>query len=146
MIYRGIVEEILNPFTIKVRIPLIHRIKNSTQHVVNKSLPEASICTLARSHPNLCIGDVVVVGFEANDLSKPIILGHLYKESFDNSAESIELNDLNVISETHLSKNTSIGDVSSFELAQLHGVRDNLQNQIDILVSKIQKLEEKLNI
>ena len=143
MIYRGIVEEIINPFTVKVRVPLIHRIKSSTQHVINSELPDASICTLARSHPNLCIGDVVIVGFENNDLSKPIILGHLYKESFDKSAESIELNDLTVISETHLSRNTSIGDVSSFELAQLTGIKDNLQKQIDLLASKIEKLEEK---
>ena len=141
MIYKGIVEEIIDPFSIKVRIPLLHRLKSSPQGINDTSLPIASICTLSKCHPNLCKGDIVIIGFDNDDLSKPIILGHLYKESFDSNSESIELTDLKVTSNTQLSSNTSIGDITSEELKQLIGVRDNLQKQLDLLLVRIEKLE-----
>ena len=128
MIYRGIVEQIIDRYTVKVRIPLIHRASNSNEYTHVDNLPEAKISTLPNTHPNIQCGDVVVVAFENNDSTRPIIIGYLYREELTNTSVSTTLNSLEVIDEVKLSPNTSIGDISAENLQALAGIKENIQH------------------
>ena len=141
MIYKGIVEQIVDPYTIKVRIPKLHSVKASNEYIPTESLPNATVCTLPKTHPNIYLGDIVMVGFENNDYSKPVILGHLYKESFGEHSISTEMYELIVTSHANLPAKTQIGKVTAEELSHLSGTAGNLQKQLDLLQEKITKLE-----
>jgi hypothetical protein len=54
------------------------------------------------------------------------------------------LNELQVITNCILPKDTSIGDVSGSELIHMQGVRDNLQKQLDSLSERIGNIETRL--
>lgn len=46
---------------------------------------EASVCSIGGVSNIIHIGDIVIVGFEDNDMGKPIILGHLLTDSLNTS-------------------------------------------------------------
>ena len=69
MITRGIVEKILTPYLVKVRIPTLNRTKDSSIKTLSDELNDTPICTLNHYDPNLRVGDIVIVGFEDNDIS-----------------------------------------------------------------------------
>ena len=122
MILKGIIEDIISQSRVKVRIPLLHRLTSSVEYVQTEDIPEAQICTLPGTVPNLQCGDVVIVAFENNDLSRPIILGYLFTEAISSSAFSSTFESLNVRNTTYLSKDTTIGEVTPAELNCLKGV------------------------
>ena len=108
MITKGIVEEIVDNYFVKVRIPVLDKAQNALQSTPTHNLPTATVCTIPNCRPNLRQGDIVFVGFEDNSLIQPIILGCLYKENLTNSLIDLNVNSLNVAVDTKLSKNTSI--------------------------------------
>lgn len=131
MITKGIVEEIVDSYYVKVRLPIYDGVPIGTTYVPTDDLNRATVCTLPSIRPHLKIGDVVFVGFEDNDLGKPIILGCLYRESTTGSVSNIIADSLTVNIDAHLSAETSIGDVTPNEIGSLKGIRDNIQGQID---------------
>ena len=141
MILKGIIEEIISQSRIKVRIPLLHRALTAVEHVQLQDIPEAQICTLPSTVPNLQCGDVVIVAFENNDLSRPIIIGHLFTDNPSSSAFSSTFESLTVRNSTRLSTDTAIGNVTAVELQRLQGVKENLQQTIDLLWNKIDNLQ-----
>ena len=145
MICRGIVEEIISKYQVRVRIPIIHQIENTAQFILDADLPVASICTSPNTHLNLSVGDVVIVGFENQDLGRPIILGYLYTGEFSNTAASQIFNSIDVVSDAKLPASTVIGSVSSDELRRLSGLRDNLQGQLDVMKLDIDSLRSFSN-
>ena len=144
MIYKAIIEEIIDEYTVRVRVPLIHRTVDSHEHTATEDLPIAVTCTLPNTYISMQKGDIVIVGFENNDLSKPIVLGYLYKEVFSSSMISPKFFCLEVVDTATLGKNTSIGDVTPLELQRLAGLRENLQYQLDILYNKIEEVEKSI--
>ena len=142
MITKGIVEEIRDNYYALVRLPVYNGVSIGTNFTPKENLNVATLCTLPNTHPNLQIGDVVFVGFEDNDMGKPVILGCLYRETLSDSYASITLNSLEVIVDSHLSADTSIGNTTSFDIQNLSNTRDNLQSQIDILKEEIEKLRD----
>lgn len=144
MICRGIIEEIIDRYQVRVRIPIMHQIENTAQFIINKDLPAASICTSPSTYLNLSVGDVVIVGFENQDLGRPIILGYLYTGEFSTTAASQSFNSIQVLNDAKLPASTIIGSVSSEELQRLAGLKDNLQGQIDLLNIRISDLENKV--
>lgn len=145
MLFKGTVEQIIDTFTFRVRIPYLHKISSSLSYTLTEDLPIAHICTLPNTKPNLKIGDVVVVGFENNDLSRPMILGHLFSENSSSSTCSPILNSLEVLHDTKLSDNTYIGSVTPQNISCLIGVKENLQEQIKQLKNEISFLRDDLN-
>lgn len=143
MIYRGIVEKIIDPYTVKVRVPLVHRTTATSQHVDLDSLPDAKICTLPNTHPNIQVGDIIVVAFENNDLSKPMIIGYLYKEVMSDTAITSKLNTLEVKFGTILSEDTTIGNVTPKDISNLYGTKENIQQQINQILNRLDMLESK---
>ena len=133
MITRGIVEKILTPYLVKVRIPTLNRTKDSSIKTLSDELNDTPICTLNHYDPNLRVGDVVIVGFEDNNTGKPIILGYLYRENAGEGLGDFELGSLKVKYDTTLSKDTTIGEVTPKEIECLTGLKGNIQKQIDLL-------------
>jgi len=144
MITKGIVEEIINPYSIKVRIPFYNKIAAAPNATPSEELYVAAVCALPNSVMNYQVGDVVFIGFENHTTSKPIILGQLSREIGSANSAEVTVNSLTVNVDTYLSDLTTIGNVKPAEISYLQGVNKNLQFQLDILSERIAKLEEKL--
>lgn len=119
MITKGIVEDIVTPYLIKVRIPTLDGIEESAYGNSREELREATICTLNGTSNTVAKGDIVFVGFEDNDNSKPVILGHLQKSTTGDNKSNAILNDFTATGNITLSRNTSIGDISYRDLETL---------------------------
>lgn len=82
MLTRAIVVEVGTAIThheskVKVRMPIINGIEGLRGATANEDLSWASIMTVPGLEVQYKEGDVVIVGFEDNNLDYPIILGHL---------------------------------------------------------------------
>ena len=142
MLFKGTVEQLVTPVTARVRIPFLHKISSSLSYTETQDLPIAHICTLPNVHISLKIGDVVIVGFENNDLSKPLILGHLFTETESSTFASPIFNSLEILQDTRLGSNTSIGQISAQDIYCLFGVKENIQQQINQLKTEISILRD----
>ena len=146
MITKAIVEAVLTPHQVKIRIPLFDRSNDESLSTKLEYLHTATICTLPQCYLNVQVGDVVFVGFEDNKLYKPVILGHLSREADNPTYMNVTFNNLVANGAVSLPPNTTIGDVSAEELANLHGVRNDIQAQIDMLKTNQEKIMQALNL
>ena len=147
MITKGIVEEIINIYQAKVRLPVYDGFADTKNATPSNELTIASICNIPNIYNTIAVGDIVYVAFEDNDLGNPVILGQLYKEEMNTLADiklnSANINQLTVNKNASLPQNTSIGSISSKEIAALSGIKDNIQNQIDINLPAINFAESE---
>ena len=134
-----------NPNLYKVRIPCLHGIEGGQHATSKKELPYAQAIGLPASKNFLHEGDCVVVGFDTNDQSVPIILGHLYAEEYNNEPIDLTLRRLrfddiespeNVCSAV-LPLNTTIGEIDKDNIRCLRGLHDNVQQKLDTLKEMI---------
>lgn len=126
--------------SIKVRIPIFHGAKGSMMAAQTNDLPDASICVLPNELPNIQVGDIVFVGFEDHDASKPVILGYLYGSSPYTTKCSLSADSLRVETQTELGANTYIGQVSPNEIECLKGLVGSVQGQLNQLSDRITAL------
>ena len=140
MVTKGIVLELVNTYQAKVRMPIFNGVETSKDGTPDNRLSIATICTLPNCNNSVQPGDIVFVAFEDNDISKPIIIGHLYKEKANNTTADIILNTLLVQSGVTLPESTTIGEVNSKEISYLHGLVGNIQKQLNYLQSQIDEL------
>lgn len=78
MITRAVIEDIdYKNNKIKVRIPILDGIADSKGSTPKTELNWASVVCIPGLDIEYRVGDVVIVGFEDNDLGKPIVLGYL---------------------------------------------------------------------
>ena len=89
MLTRAYIEEIdYATSKLRVRIPTLNGVKESTASTPSNQLEWASILQVPGIELDYKVGDVVVVGFEDNDLSSPIVLGFLkLAEGSDKAAQ-----------------------------------------------------------
>lgn len=144
MVTKAIIEEIISPYQVKIRIPKFNQAAHSTLKTPTENLNTATICSLPNCYLNLQVGDVVFVAFEDNAYNKAVIIGHLCREAASSTYCDISVNNIVVQGACALPNETHIGDLTSVELMRLHGVRENLQEQIDSLSSQIALIYEKL--
>lgn len=137
MITKGIVQEFIDNYSVRVRLPIFDGSEKSQYGIPNSGLSVATICSLPNANSGVGIGDVVFVGFEDNDLGKPIILGHLYKEAITNTKLNLELNSLTTHSTTTLNEQTWIGDVTPKEISYLKGVDNPIQDQLNYILETL---------
>ena len=133
MITRGIVEKLLDRYTIKVRMPLLNRMKQNSNSILSDDLNEAVVSVPPNFDPNINVGDVVFVAFEDNNFGKPVVIGYLYRSNMTPTYGDIILNSINVKIAANLSADTTIGDVSSTNISYLKGVTSNIQGQLNSL-------------
>ena len=145
MLYKAIVEKVINTYEATVRIPLIHRTVDAVDYTPSDQLPTACISSIAGSISPVQSGDIVIVGLENDDLEKPIILGHLCKESMPQTLSSIQATSLSACVEASLPSATTIGNVSSKDISYLSNLSGNIQKQLDILSEQIKVLQNKVD-
>lgn len=78
MIQKAIVEAILNDYQVKVRIPKYD--KMSYDGASYNELSTGIICSAPGTLVNYSVGDVVLVAFENDEVSRPVVLGLLYTD------------------------------------------------------------------
>lgn len=80
MIQKAIVSEILDSFQLKIRIPKYDKLASSVDGVSSEDLSTGIICAYPGMEVAYTAGDVVLVAFENDEISKPVVLGLLYRE------------------------------------------------------------------
>ena len=152
MVTKAIVEQIIDDYTIRVRIPLFDKIASDLTATRTADLSEATICFLANSYMGVSLGDIVYVSFEDNDRSKPVIIGHLSCNKDYESAASLVLHNLSIDSSCNLPANTLIGNIRYEQLLNAIQLQNNLNNLTNALrlqlieqSKEIEQLKEQIN-
>ena len=141
MITKGIVEKIVDQYQIRVRMPFIDGLKDTKQSTPTENLSVSTICALPKHAVRLQEGDIVFLGFEDNDIGKPVILGQLYRDAAFDSICDIEVGNITVNGVCNLSSNTTIGEITPTQLRMLSGVTCNIQAQLDDIYDKLNQLQ-----
>ena len=81
MVCKAIVQSKLSDYKVTVRIPSIQKGLESIGATPQNQIPTATISIAPGIYPSLRTGDVVIVSFEDDDLSRPVILGVLYTQN-----------------------------------------------------------------
>lgn len=132
MLQKAIIEKKLDKYSMKVRIPVYNKVKSDPTATPTNELYTATIQTLPGCSPNYQEGDVVIVDFENDDLSFPIIIGLLYREHMPQRSTDITADSLVVNVNTNLSENTLIGEVTPESLKKLNDKYSNNVKAISI--------------
>ena len=90
MLTKAYVEAVYSPHKALVRMPLFNKIRDVNGATPKSELPTATICIVPGSEYDIEVGDIVFLGFEEDDLSKPVILGVLSR--YDEKKSKINLN------------------------------------------------------
>ena len=146
MLTKGIVEKVIDNYSAKIRIPIFNKSKDAIGATPLDELSEAIICTLPNSVLGLQVGDIVIVGFEDNNINKPIVLGYLSAKDITTSGADLQVNSLKVKLDTHLSEDTYIGEITPKELKALLNVKSNIQWQIDVINQQLDGIPDMSNV
>lgn len=142
MVTKGIITEIINKYQARVRIPIYNKAEESPTATPNEELSIGPVNTLPGINPNISVGDVVIIAFEQDIYTDPVILGLLYTENSSRGFSDVKAGELSVISEAILPSKTTIGSVKGDQIASLENVKGNIQNQIDLLSDKFTEITE----
>lgn len=143
MVTKAIIQEVLKPTAVRVRIPILNKIEDVVGSTPNSELPISALCSLPNFIINPRVGDVVIVAFEEDNLSKPIILGYLSTSGFNGSLIDIKCDELTVAGAIRMNEDIIIGDVTYENLHTLKGMRDNLLERLTKINMAIDELAEK---
>lgn len=91
MIQKGIVEQLINQYTVKVRVPKYDKLLSTPDGVKTEDLSNAIICNLPGTKIAYSVGDIVLVDYENGELGRPVVLGMLYCDRNIRSDSNIEL-------------------------------------------------------
>ena len=137
MITKATIEEKIDKYKFRVRIPIYNKQKDAIFATPTKELDVALICTLPGCDVNYQVGDVVYVGFDDAQDYEPVIIGLLYREKDTGTLMSITAESLKTKVSTELSQHTSIGNIDEFNIKALYGANQSLQKEIDRLKKKL---------
>ena len=90
MIQKGIVEQVIDKYTYKVRIPRYDKIASDPSATKTQDLPTAIVCGYPGTEVVFSKGNIVLVDYENDELNQPVILGLLYNDS-SSETENISL-------------------------------------------------------
>lgn len=144
MVTRGIIEQMITPYLFKVRLPLLNSMNLSSQNTLVEDLNTAVACTVPHVNYGLHVGDVVFVAFEENEFGKPVIIGCLFRENMGANYLDVDASTIKASVNASLPVDTVIGEIDYSNLKCLKGSKENIQNQIDLLLQRIINLEEKV--
>jgi hypothetical protein len=146
MITKAFIQEVVDPHHIRIRIPLYNKIENVNGSTPNSELGIAAVCTLPNFITDARPGSVVIVGFEEDSISKPIILGYLSTNGTNASEVNIKCNDLTATGEILLTDRTTIGEVIPENILCLKNLKTNVNlkfQEIDKSVEGLKETDEK---
>ena len=127
MVQKAIVEKKLSKFEMRVRIPVYNKATTDPTATPTDQLYIAVAQTLPGCSPCYQEGDVVLVTFENDDISKPIISGLLYRDGMPKGTLDVNADSLKVNVNTELSEDTNIGNVQPESIKKLN---DKYKNNI----------------
>ena len=122
MLQKAYVEEVIYKYSYRIRVPVLHKIKNAPGCTPTEELPIATLAVTPGNIPHILKDSVVYVDFESDDDSLPVILGVLlssFEESSKDSKSSSNIVNLEVSNVCSLPKETNIGDVTSYQIGCL---------------------------
>ena len=142
MITKGyIMSKAVDPAKFTVRLPVFEGVNGNEANVYKPFTVDATVLMTPGNFLGYNINDVVFVGFEDNDYSKPIILGKLYTGTIDTQNSVKEINSQLTVNDTAiLPADTSIGKVSAQGLKALEGIGGNdktLVQQLKFILDKL---------
>lgn len=137
MITRGVIEQVVDSFHVKVRIPTLDRVSSSSVYTATENLNTATYASVPGCGVQLQPGDIVIVHVASEAVT---IIGYLYRPEAISKRCSFNLDVLDVSECAKLPKNTTIGDVNSESISMLNGVRSNIQEQLDDIIKKLDEL------
>ena len=136
MITKAIIEQKIDEFQYRVRIPIFDRTSDSTYFTDIDELAIAVASAPKGITNSLEVNDVVFVGFEDNNIATPVILGQLYNEkllkqhNLHIQARSIDIEE---------SVNLPIGTTLNADI-NLYDYIVKLKEQVDALELQIKQL------
>ena len=147
--YKAIIDSIINPYEVTVQIPFLDKgTMNVNPDLIGRDVIRAStlngisypatIITTPGCKPNYLVDDIVYVDFEENDMSRPVVMGLLYRQGGNVSLLDATVNNLQVVSSAKLPYESTIGSVTENELSNLRYTSSNIQAQLDILEGQIE--------
>ena len=137
MLCKAIIESKLSTYKFKVRIPSLHKGVESIGATPTQSIPTAIASISAGVYPALKTNDIVLVGFEDDNIDKPIIVGLLFTENAYNTGSDIISDSLQVKVNTVLPQETQIGEVTSTNIKHLKNLNNNVQEQFNSANNRI---------
>ena len=148
MVTKAIIQEVLSHHAIKIRIPIYNKLENTNGSTPNNELSITTLCTL----PNFLIkpepGDIVLVAFEEDDISKPIVIGYISLANGMNSNVDIKCDGLEVQGTIKLSNSININNEIEYKnILALKNQTDNIKitfENIDKDIEDINKDIEKI--
>ena len=148
MVTKATVKKKLSDEEVRVYIPMYEGVEEEDGEKDLSNTQTARIISVSGIIPDLYEGDTVYVCIEDNNLGDPIVMGKLLLDGCTEKTVGTSratFSKLVVKNEATLCSNTSIGDVTSKNISYLKGVRSNIQNQFDTIVSQRDKLFETLS-
>lgn len=106
MITKAYIEEIIDLYHYRVRIPIYHQIKSSSTATPKSLLPIATLCGLAGVFYNFKVGDIVYVAVEDEERSNIVILGSFLYEDSKTAPPDMTINHLSVEESLELGENS----------------------------------------
>ena len=145
MLTKAYISEIINTHSIRVRMPLYNKIEGVNGATPKTELAIACVCSLPNFVTDPQVGDIVIVGFEENDTSKPVILGYLSKSTELPSITDIKCNKLTALDDVTLPAHTNIGNVTHENLKCLLNLKDNIKLSLQQTNASILSMNEELS-
>ena len=81
MIQKGIIEQVIDKYTYKVRVPRYDKAASDPSATKTKDLPDAIVCCYPGTEVVFSKGNIVLLDYENDELNQPVILGLLYNAS-----------------------------------------------------------------
>lgn len=144
MVTKAYISEVISPYSVKIRIPLYNKINGVNGATPESELPLACVCTLPNYAISPVVGDIVIVGFEEDNISKPVIIGFLSRDKEYESSVNISCEDFKATGDISLSSQTSIGDVNSDNIKCLLNLKDNIKDTFEELKLDVSAISKRL--
>lgn len=157
MLDKAIIEAMIDNYHAKVRIPTYNKIEHAPLATSYDDLSVALICTQPGISPTYCVGDIVYVAFEKDLISKPVIVGLLYREEKTQATSDVKFSSLTVDINCSFPQESTINDVELYKnLIQLNStvnllvdklnvISDNLDTETVLNKNKILEIQSKLS-
>ena len=144
MLERAIIEQKIDDYHYKVRIPSFDKSTTAIGSTRQSELYTATLSVPPGVAPTFKSGNVVCVLFESNDLSTPVIVGLLFNDNFSRIQADALFSSLNVEVDTKLSSETTIGKVTSKNIASLENNTRNIAKKFQDIDTFEQDTEDEL--
>lgn len=142
MILRAIIDDVLDSTKVRVRIPEYNKIDKAVGATPSAELATAVCCCTPGLTTTYRRGDIVLVGFERDDLGTPVVLGALASADSNQAVTDAKLTSLTVNVDAQLPLDTYVHGAGKEFWQYLSGIHESVQTKLTEIDSKIAVLEK----